>query len=173
MDTLLQALQVSACDLSPALLQVWSWVYENGAYRTASLAETSATSTESNAVQVGCLRRSAAAVILHGTAERCSPRQRVLFMHCRTHLLALQIAAVEPCLHCRPRPQRRHAAGVVIVLLARCGIPHRATGRDGPQWTVQCAVEHLWTASASCAAYAVLLRQPCCHAHRHAVHLSK
>lgn len=37
--------------------QVWSWKYENGGYRTASLAETSATSTESNAVQVGCCCR--------------------------------------------------------------------------------------------------------------------
>lgn len=64
-DTLLQALPVGACGPMPALLQVWSWIYENGAYRTASLAETSATSTESNAVQVGCLRRSAA-VMLHG-----------------------------------------------------------------------------------------------------------
>lgn len=39
-------------------LQVWSWVWENGRYRVAPLAETSATSTESNAIQarrLGCL----------------------------------------------------------------------------------------------------------------------
>ncbi|PRW59045.1 lipo [Chlorella sorokiniana] len=35
-----------------AFSEVWSWKYENGGYRTASLAETSATSTESNAVQL-------------------------------------------------------------------------------------------------------------------------
>lgn len=37
----------------PAPKQVWSWKYEQGSYRVASLAETSATSTEGNAVQVG------------------------------------------------------------------------------------------------------------------------
>lgn len=31
---------------------MWSWKYEGGSYRVASLAETSATSTESNAIQV-------------------------------------------------------------------------------------------------------------------------
>ncbi|KAI7840459.1 hypothetical protein COHA_005761 [Chlorella ohadii] len=35
-----------------AFSEVWSWKFENGGYRTASLAETSATSTESNAVQL-------------------------------------------------------------------------------------------------------------------------
>lgn len=58
--------------------QLWSWKFEAGQYRVASLAETSATSTESNAVQVrpGALGEVGEGVLNGSTGPLASAQER-------------------------------------------------------------------------------------------------
>ena len=90
--------------------QVWSWKYENGRYRTASLAETSATSTVSNAVQVGG-KAAAGLACLYGLLNAgCAPWPwRALRPHpparsCgATPSLLCPARVVAPCWSCEGR----------------------------------------------------------------------